>query len=203
MGRISLVSLGSGGDNPYPQGLGQQQPVSGLRAALPAHLAGVYGPHDCQAEFGLVVIDSMSSGDHSASFGHLDGGATQDLADDTRRQFGREGSNAQRQDYLPAHGVDVAHGVRCGDCAIAKGIVDDRREKVGGEDQGLVVADPVNGSIVGRVESHQQVGELGLVESVAQGAQDLRQVVGRPLGRSASRCGQRGQPHVVPVNLGH
>ncbi len=145
----------------------------------------------------------MPPGDHAASLGNLFGCAAQDLADDVRRQLGRKGGNAQCQDHLPAHGINVTHGICRSYRAIGIGIVNHGREKIDGKDEGLLVADPVDGGIVRRRESHQEVGKPRFVKGLAQGAQNLRQVVRRPFRRSAGSRGQSSEPHIVPVNLAH
>ncbi len=137
VGRIGCVALGGGGDDAHAQRLGQQELVAWPRATLLAHPAGMDGAHHRQAELGLVVVDGVSAGDHAAGLGHLFGRAAQDLADGRRGQLGRKGGDAQGQDHLPAHGIDVAHGIGRGDRAIGIGIVHHRREKVGGKDEGL------------------------------------------------------------------
>ncbi len=109
----------------------------------------------------------MATGDNSAGLGHLFSSTAQDLADNGRRKLGWESGNAQSQEHLPTHGIDVAHGIDCSDSTINIGVIDHRREKVGGKDECLVIANPVDGSIIGRAKAHQEIGIVLLAKCLA------------------------------------
>ena len=123
--------------------------------------------HYGQAEFGFIIVDGVPTGYHPPGLGYLFGCAAQDLADDSRRQLGREGGNTQSQEHLPPHGIHIAHGIDRSDSAIDIGIVDHRGEKVGGKDECLVVVNPIDGSVIGRAEAYQEIGKTLLVKCLA------------------------------------
>ena len=86
------------------------------------------------------------------------------------------------------HGVDVAQGVGDGDGPVAEWVVDDGREEVHREYQGLMVPDAVHSGVVLRLGPHQQVG----VGHHGQLAQDLNQVLRTELGGSTGAVCQGG-----------
>ena len=83
-----------------------------------------------------------------------------------------------------AHRVHVAERVRRGDRAVLVGVVDDGREEVGGDDQRPLGVQPVDGSVIGRAETNQQIRVIRRVEDVLNGAQNLRQGLRGQLRRS-------------------
>ena len=95
----------------------------------------------------------------------------------------READQAERRHGNAGHGVDVAQGVRRGDRAEVVRAVDDRREKIGREDQGEVVAEPINGRVVGRCMPDDHVG----VGDLRQGGQKREQIIRRLFGREPAR----------------
>ena len=82
-----------------------------------------------------------------------------------------------------------------GDATPVVGVVDDRREEVGGEDEREVVADPVHRGVVGGVEPDDQVRVVGWLET-AHEPEDRAQVVGGELAGAARAVGEAGEPEL-------
>jgi hypothetical protein len=63
----------------------------------------------------------------------------------------------------------------------------------------------IDGGVVAHFQTHQQVRIVGLGEKLAQGAQNLRQGLRAPLGRSPGRCRHLCQstPIARVGHLGH
>jgi hypothetical protein len=112
------------------------------------------------------------------------GPAPEDLGERRGRELRREGDEVQGEDRLAPHGVDVAQGVGGGDRAEVVGLVDDRREEVGRQDQRPPAPEVEDGGIVRLGEPDEDVGMPGRVEGVAENAQDLRELPGGQLRRS-------------------
>ena len=75
-----------------------------------------------------------------------------------RQPLARPRDEVQREERRAAHRVHVGERVRRGDAAPVVRVVDDRREEVGGDDDGEIVAEAVDGRVVGGVEADEQVG---------------------------------------------
>ena len=102
----------------------------------------------------------MTACDRDAGFGTDRLTATQDLADEIRRQHpDRHGEQRQRQDRRTTHRVHIRQCVRGRDAAEVERIIDDRHEKIGGRHQGLVLAELIHGGIVGALQTDQQLRE--------------------------------------------
>ena len=102
------------------------------------------------------------------------------------------GDEVDGQQRLAAHGVHVGEGVGGRDPSPVVGVVDDGGEEVGADDQGLLVAEPVDGRVVGGVQAHQQVGVEGGIEA-ADEAEDRAQLGGGELGGAAAAGGVAGE----------
>jgi len=101
----------------------------------------------------------------------------------------RPAEQVEGEHRAAAHGVAVAEGVGGGDGPPEVGVVDDGGEEVDGQQERQVVADPVDGGVVGRVEAQQEVRVLAAVV-LSEAAQDLRQVTGTELAGSAGAVGE-------------
>jgi hypothetical protein len=76
-----------------------------------------------------------------------------------RQNVDRHADQRQRENRLAAHCIDVGQRIGRGNAAEVVRIVDDRHEKVGGGDNGLLVVQAVDGCIVGGFRADQQVGK--------------------------------------------
>ena len=71
-------------------------------------------------------------------------------------------------------------------------VIHDGREEIDGLDERDIVGEAVDGGIVTRRDSDQQIG----VANGRQIAQDLRELGGAEFGRSTGAVGQAGEPHL-------
>ena len=101
----------------------------------------------------------------------------------------RRAEDVQSQLGLPAHGVDVTEGVGGGDFAVEVGIIHNGREKVGGLDQGQILAQHIDAGVVAFVVSHHQPGVRMGLEAI----QHFGQGSGPHLGAAAGAGGQLGE----------
>ena len=102
----------------------------------------------------------------------------------------RHTDQRQRHDGPPAHGIHIADGVGGGDAAEVGRVIDDGHEKIGGGNQGQVVADLVYRSVVGCAYAHQQFGwNRHRGRAFENFAQDSR----RDFAAAATAVGERGQ----------
>ena len=119
-----------------------------------------------------------------------------DLAQDLGRQGpARKANQAERRQGVPGHGINVAQGIRRRDGTEVIRPVDDRREKIGRQDQGKVVAEPVNRCVVGRGMANEHVG----VDDRRQARQEREQVIRWLLGRAAGPLGELGEAYRVEI----
>ena len=115
------------------------------------------------------------------------GAAGEDLGEHVGTELAeRERDEVQRQDRRRPHRVDVGERVGGGDPAEVARVVDDRGEEVDGLDQRQVVAEPIDGRVVGGVEADQQV-------RVARRRQRLRAARAARRRRSCRRSRRRGR----------
>ena len=70
---------------------------------------------------------------------------------------GREVPRGERHDRSSAHCVNIRQGVGCSDSAKVVPVVYDRHKKIGGCNQGLLVVQAVDGSVIARLVSYQQI----------------------------------------------
>ena len=94
----------------------------------------------------------------------------------------------QSQLGLAAHGIHVGQGVGSGDLAEKPGIIHHGREEVHSLDQGQVIGNLVNGSIIALVEANQQVGIIVDLQTFQQ----LSQHTGADLCAAAAAACQLG-----------
>src|SRR5699024_3097412 len=88
------------------------------------------------------------------------------------------------------HGVDVRQCIGGGDAAEIMRLVDDGHEEVGGGDQGLVVVEAVDGSIIGALIADQQVGKVTVRNRALKQSGEH---VGGDLAAAAAAVRQAGQ----------
>ena len=140
----------------------------------------------------LLVLHRVAADHRGPGLGCLVGASLQHPGEQVEVQVLGPAEQVEGQDRPAAHRVAVAEGVGRRDGAPEIGVVDDRGEEVDGQQQRQVVADPVDGGVVGRVESQQEVRVLAAVV-LAEAAQDLRQVTGTELAGSAGAVRELGE----------
>ena len=171
-----LVTFHRRGDHPQANRLRQHDHVPGARGPVREHTLRVDGADHRETELRFRVIDGVAATHDRAR-------APDDLVtavEHARQQvegkaLARPRHEVEREERRPAHRVDVGERVRRCDPTPVVGVVDDRREEVGGDDDGEVVAQAVDGGVVSGVEAHQQVGVAGRVEPADQ-SEDRPQV---------------------------
>ena len=85
--------------------------------------------------------------------------ALQNLPDGVGGQdVDRHADDGECKQRFAAHGVDVGQCVGGGDAAKVERIIDNRHEEISGGDDGLLVVEAVDRSIIGSVDADQQVG---------------------------------------------
>ena len=156
--RLGPSSAAAGEHDAGAERLGQHEGVAGPGPALGEDAVGVDEALHGEPEDRLLRADGVAAGDHTAGVGHDLGGGGQDGRDGLDRQLLGEGGDVEREDDRPAHGEHVAAGVGRGDGAEVGGIVDERREEVGGRHEGQVVGQPEDGGVVERRQADEQPG---------------------------------------------
>ena len=177
--RCGRAALHRGGDHPEPDRLGEHQHVAGPRAAVGEHPRRIDRADDREPELRLGVVDRVTAADerHPASRSTSSPPSSTARAARTGSALARPGDEVEREQRRATHRVDVGERVRGRDASPVVGVVDDRREEVGGDDDGEVVAQPVDRGVVGGVEADEQVGIVGAPPS--------------PRARARGRCADR------------
>ena len=147
-------------DEPGAERLRQEERVARLRAALRPDPVGVDGADDGEPVLRLVVADRVASGEDRPGLAHDLVGSGEDLAQHLGRQLFGECGDREREQRHAAHREDVVERVRRRDRAEVARIVHDRWEEVDREDERALVVEPVDGSVVGRIEPDEQIGGL-------------------------------------------
>src|SRR3972149_8275171 len=102
----------------------------------------------------------------------------------------RKAPQVQRNEGRPPHRVHVAQRVRGGDATKVVGIVHDRSEEIGREDERAILGDPVNAGVISRGGADYDVRVL----QGWKGAQDLRELAPAELAPSPRAVGILRQP---------
>jgi hypothetical protein len=144
----------------------------------------------------LAVVDRVTSGDERAGFTR-DGLAALEHAREHRQWqlLDRPPDEVEREDRASAHRVHVGERVRRGDASPVVGVVDDRCEEVGREDQrGALVELVYRGVVAGRGADEQRwVGGKHRLEV----AHHLREFAGPELARAPGAVAERREPDVL------
>ena len=180
------------GDDAHRQRLREHEGEAGRRPRRAHQPLGVHHAGDRHPVLRLLVLDRVATHDGCPGLARLVGAPLQHPGKQVEVQVLGPPEQVEGQDRPSSHGVAVAEGVGRRDGAPDVGVVDDRGEKVDGQQQRQVVADPVDGGVVGRVESQQEVRVLAAVV-LAEAAQDLRQVTGTELAGSAGAVRELGE----------
>ncbi len=149
--------FGRGGDNTRAQGFGQKESVPGPCPALAHHLFRMDQAGDAQPVEGFRGGDCVAAGNGRASLPHFGRAARENLGHRLHSDFFGETGNVQAEEHIPTHRVDVAHGIGRGNCAVEPGVIHNRREEVGGFDQGALVVQLVDGRIVRFAQTDQNI----------------------------------------------
>ena len=108
----------------------------------------------------LGVADRVAAGEDRPGGAHLFVGSGEDGRDEIGSELLREGRDREREERRASHREDVVERVRRRDPAEERGIVDERREEVDGEDERPLVVEPVDGGVVRRIEPDEEILRL-------------------------------------------
>ena len=197
--RRRAVSLERGGDDTEPDRLREHQHVAGACVAVGEHARRIDGADDREPELRLGIVDGMSTTDDRAGGAHDVVTAVEHAREQLERQaLAWPGDEVEREQRRATHRVDVGQRVGRRDPTPVVRIVDDRREEVGGDDDGEVVAEAIDRGVVGGVETHEEVGIRGRVTEPADEAEHGAQVGGRQLAGAPRAVRERGEPYPIP-----
>ena len=138
---------------PVPSGLVRTSRSPGRAPPLRSSLSGMRRADHREAVFRLRVADRVAAGERATRLADLGRGAGEDLGQDVARQVLGECRDRQREQHPAAHREDVGQRIRRGDLPERPRVVDERREEVERADDRQVVADAVDGRVVGRVQA--------------------------------------------------
>ena len=135
----------------------------------------------------------MSAGDDHPGFTGFFRGAADDSLGELERQRGGEGGDVEGEKRLAAHRINVRKGVRGSNRAVVVGIIHNRGEKVHRGDEGLLLVETPNSSIVGGIKPDEQFRAGNALESFFDWLQNLRQRFRVDFRSSARAGGERSQ----------
>ena len=134
--RRRLVGRGPAGQRqPGAERLAEHQHIARPAATLAEHLRRVHDTLHGQPEDRLGIADGVPAGDGATGLGNNGRRGVEDRDDRIRREVLGERGDVDRDRDPAAHGEDIAARVRRGDRAEVAGMIDERREEVGGADQ--------------------------------------------------------------------
>jgi len=138
--RWRRVALDRGGDHPETDGFGEHQRVAGPGAGVGPDLIGVDGSDDREAELGFGVVDGVTAGDDGPRGSDHVGAAVEHPGQQVEGEaLAGPADEVEREERCAPHGVDVRERVRGRNAPPVVGVVDDRGEEVGGDDDRQVV----------------------------------------------------------------
>jgi hypothetical protein len=139
----------------------------------------------------------VTSRQDGAGFFDLLRPAPQDGDHHLRRKIGRHHEQVERQEGLGAHRVQIGKGIGGGDLAEVEGVIDNRGEEIGRDDERPARIQPPDGGVIRRAEPDQQVGIRLLLKEIPQRPQNLRQRLRAQFGRSTGAGRHAGQPNLT------
>ena len=105
--------------------------------------------------FQLVIFHAMPAQQHRSGFADLVDASLDDLPQDGKiHAFQREPHQIHGGFGLPAHGVDIAQGIGCGNLPEPVRVIHNGREKIHRLDQGQFVGYSIHSCIVGLGKTH-------------------------------------------------
>ncbi|OQB40078.1 MAG: hypothetical protein BWY09_00874 [Candidatus Hydrogenedentes bacterium ADurb.Bin179] len=164
---VHQAQLRGEGDDACAERFGQYQQVARLRPIAkngPAFARykirrDFNQSRDGKAKLDFLVIDAVAADKCAVRLVQFVHAAPQDRLEDRVVQgFNREADDGKRRDGPPAHGVDVADGIGCGDLAEKIRVVHAGSEDIHGLYQRKGCVQPINAGIVARCRPHQDIG---------------------------------------------
>ena len=146
-----------------------------------------------ETEDGLGVADGVSACDGASGPGDHVGSGSKDRSNRSVREMLGERRDVDGEHDAAAHRKDVAAGVCRSDRPEVVRVIDQRREEIGGADEGDIIREPVHGRVVERGESDQQT----VVESGGQLLHEVSKKRSTPLCGTPSATRPLGELDVV------
>ena len=193
--RLSAVEM-----TPSPIGFVSTSTSPACASRLVKHACRIDGADHREPELRFGVVDGVTAADERARGAHDVATAVEHAREQLEREpFAWPRDEVEREQRRTAHRVDVGERVGRGDATPVVRVVDDRREEVGGDDDREVVAQPVDGGVVGGVEADEQIRVDRRVTRPADEPEHGAQVGGRQLARAPRAVRERGEPYVLGV----
>jgi len=147
-------------------------------------------PDHGQAVLRLGIADRVAAGERPARLADLAAGPGQDLGHDPLGQLLGKGRDRQGEQDPAAHREHIRQGIGRGDLAECARVVDQGREEIEGADDCQLGCHEVDGRVVGRAQTGEQLRRSVLRTQLGE---RVGQDVGTELGRAAARRRERGQ----------
>jgi len=191
--RGCLVALEGGCDDACAKRFGEEESVAGAGAGFGQQTVAAGNPEHDQPEFRFIILDRMSTGDDRPSFAGFFRGAADDSLGELERQRGREGGDVEGEERLAAHRVNVRKGICGSNRAVIVGVIHNRGEKVHRGDEGLLLVETPNSSVISGIEPDEQFRAGNALESFFDWQQNLRQRFRVDFRSSTRAGGERSQ----------
>ena len=150
----------------------------------------MYETGDRQPKLGFLVLGGVATAQHRTGSGDaLDRAGDHSMQDLRLELVGGKPDQTETRHWASAHRVDVTQGVGSRDLPEDEGIVDRRRDEVGGHHHRDFFVEPVDRRVVAGFEADQQVRVLAR----GKGLQQLVEPDRAQLGCSAAGLGQARQ----------
>ena len=167
--------------------LREEEDVARTRPGLRPDPLRMHQADDREPVLRLGVADRVAARKDRAGSTNALLGAGKHLAEHLDRELLRKGGDRKRQERRAAHRVHVVQRVRRSDGTERSRIVDERREEVDREHDRPLVVQAVDRSIVGRIETDEQILGFGRDEP----CEERLETRGRVLRRTASGARER------------
>ena len=149
-GRRFRAALAAAADEqPGAESLGQQEQVAGPRPALAQDPVGVDRPDHRQAVLRLRVADRVAAREDAAGLAHLRRGSLEDRREASRGSSSGNAAIDSAKRTRPPIANMSRQRIGRGDRAVGLRVVHERREEVDRADDRDLVADAVDGGVVG------------------------------------------------------
>ena len=156
---VGQTLLERGGDRAGAERLGQHERITGPAAGVGEHVGRVDHAGDGEAVLGLGIVDRVPAHDRGAGGADDVVAPAQDLGEHLGSELlDRPRDQVQRGERPATHRVHVRERVGGRDPPEVVRVVDDRREEVGGLDDGQVLAQAVDGGVIAGRGADEEVG---------------------------------------------
>lgn len=198
--RRERAALERRGDESCPEWLGEHERVARPGTTVCEDVVGVNPAGHGESVLQFLVDDGMPADDGCASLMDLVLSSAEDFTEYLDRQLrGRKSDDAERGQWLTAHGVHVGQRVGGSDLAELVRIVDDRREEVDGLDERETVGQPEDPRVIEGLATDKDSG----IGSRVQRREGAGKVTRTQLGGSTRAAGELGKAEGFFSDVGH